>query len=393
MSFEAVKARNEANRLKGPPRTYPEHAPGAKPAPPRVALAVCDHLGGPMPGGGCGSLVRKCKLYDTTTTVFTRCDRAKLHCETCNDDTRKKQPPASANAFLAYDHTNLYPNCPGRRFNAGLVEWGEGYVFCWRDGWAGSNLWACRFDRDFKPVGGAVRIDVDHPEANYGREDPTLFVFNGRLHISFVGVVGVRGKVRRTTMLYARLSDSLRFGVEAVFAPKAPGVPVARWQKNWSFFESGGELHAVYSIAPHKVLRIDGNRAEWAAETPCPFEWKGGELRGGATPYRVGDEFYSFFHDSIRRPRAKQLYRVGLYTFDAAPPFAVRRWVPEPVLAADPATNRGPDANYADVLFPRGAVRDGADWVLSCGAHDRRTEFRRLPAAGLESRLVGVAAG
>lgn len=240
-------------------------------------------------------------------------------------------------------------------------------------------------DRRFRPVGPAVRLDLRHADANYGREDPQLFIHRGALHVAFVGVLGNRGRVTKTSVLYARLGAG--FSVEAVFAPKPPGVDRRQWQKNWQFFDHAGTLYAVYSIAPHKILRLDEDRAEWAHDTMCPFLWPGGELRGGASPVLVGDEYFSFFHDKV--PGAGKLfYRVGLYTFDAHPPFRVRRAVPHPVLAADPRTNVGPDANYCDCVFPRGAVRDGSDWVLSCGIHDRWTELHRLPHADLERRLA-----
>lgn len=313
---------------------------------------------------------------------------AVMNCEKCKREGLGYEPvpPDSKAGVLRYDEFNLFPGLKGRRFNSSIIRRGNGFVFCWRDGWAGSDLWCCRMDDEFRPVGGAVKLEMPHPEANYGREDPQLFVFKGRLHVAFVGVVGKNGNVHRTSVLYARLGEN--FAVEDAWAPKAPGVNPGRWEKNWQFFERDGTLYAVYSISPHKILRIDGTRAEWAYETPCPFTWHGGEMRGGTSPVRIGDEHYSFFHDRVRPPApSKEQYRVGLYTFDSEPPFAIRRYCPTPVLTADPRTN--PD-NYADVIFPRGAVRRADDWVLSCGAHDRRTELHKLSAAELESKLVSV---
>lgn len=298
----------------------------------------------------------------------------------------RPRPPWDGAAPLKLDSADLYPELPGHRFNPALAAWGDGYVFVWRDGWAGSDLWACRLDAGFLPVGEPQLLDLAHWAAGYGREDPQLFVYGGALHVTFVGVQGAGGRVLRTNVLFARLDADLRAG--PVYAPRAPDVSPSRWQKNWGFFEHDGGLYAVYSIDPHRVLRIRGNSAEWLSdELPNPLPWTGGERRGGAPPQLVGDELWTFFHDRVDRAGSRPLYRLGLITNDARPPFAPRRHVPVPLAVADPATNPG---NYCDCLFPRGAIQVGPNWVLSLGVHDRWSELRAFDHADLERRLVGL---
>lgn len=307
-------------------------------------------------------------------------------CDGCLD--RVLPPPSWHQGVLTYDHTTLYPGLPGKRFNPSVIAWEGGYVFCWRDGWKGSDLWACRMGKDFRPVGDAVKLDIVHPDANYGREDPQLYVHDGQLEVALVGVLGHGGRVTQTHVLYAKLNADLT--VSRVFAPKAPGVHPNQWQKNWQWFSWGGERYAVYSISPHRVLRVCGDWCGWLPDTQPPFQWPGGEMRGGASPVRVGDEYWCFFHDRVKGRAGRDQYRVGLYTFEAKPPFRVQRYIPHPILAADPLTQPAAERNYCDVLFPRGAVRDGADWVLSCGVHDRFTELHRLSAANLERQLLRI---
>jgi hypothetical protein len=107
------------------------------------------------------------------------------------------------------------------------------------------------------------------------------------VHLSFIGVVGGR-RIRHTSQLFARLSpDGMR--VEDVFHPEIPGRNL--WEKNHQYFQHGDNLYAVYSVAPHKILHVEGNRATWAYDTPTAAPWHGGEIRGGAAPVLVGDEF------------------------------------------------------------------------------------------------------
>jgi predicted GH43/DUF377 family glycosyl hydrolase len=172
-------------------------------------------------------------------------------------------------------------------------------------------------------------------------------------------------------------------GVEDVFYPRIPGRNF--WEKNHQYFQHGDRLYAVYTIAPHRILRIDGDRAEWIYETPTAVAWDGGEMRGGAAPVRVGGEYWCFFHDRIV-VRGHRIYRADLYAFDASPPFRIRRMVPEPILTADTITK--PRDQYASVVWPGGAVlRDGV-WTLACGIHDRTISFYQFGHADFENRMV-----
>lgn len=283
-----------------------------------------------------------------------------------------------------FDEANLSPGKRGKRFNPSLIEdptTPGGYLLAYRDGWAGSEIHLIRLGADFAPVGESWRLDLRHNQAAYGREDPRLFMHAGRLHIAYIGVVGQRAKIH-TNMLYARLTEDCR--VEEVFAPRLKGR--RSWEKNWSFTSHGGELFAIYTVSPHRVLRITGNAAEHAYESPCPIPWKGGEMRGGAAPVLVGNEWWHFFHDRLEN--GVRTYRTGLYTFENALPFKIRRYIPEPIMVADGTTK--PADQYAAVVFTCGAVRQGGDWILSSGIHDRYSELTRFSHAELESKLVSV---
>ncbi len=286
-----------------------------------------------------------------------------------------------------FDHATLHPGLPGKRFNGSLIAWQAGYLLAWRSGWEGSEVYLTRLDRHFDPLGQAVKLDLPHGNANFGREDPRLFLYAGKLHVGFTGVEGANGWVQRTSQLYARLDDGLR--VERVYAPHYPGR--AAWEKNWVFFEHAGDLLAVYSSAPQRILRVDGDRTELLHETATPATWRGGEIRGGAAPVRVGDEWWHFFHDSVPGHGVPRIYRAGLLAFEAAPPFAVTRMTAAPLLVSDLADQ--PADQYTPVIFPGGAVRAGAEWVLACGIHDRWLGLFRFAHHDLEARLVPLRDG
>lgn len=328
------------------------------------------------------------------------CDRghgivcACQQCKTCPDyaaETETPTPTPTEPTMSAeldeirwpvrFDESNLAPGQPGRRFNSSIIDWKGEFLLAYRDGWAGSEIHLIRLDRSFRPKGASVKLDLMHwRDANYGREDPRLFTFRGKLHVAYIGVVG-GDQIHHTNVLYARISDGL--AVEQVFSPQYPGRNT--WEKNWSFFEYDSTLYCSYTIAPHRVLRIDGDRATLVYTTQTASRWSGGEPRGGASPVRIGDVFYEFFHASTEQ-YGHRVYQVGLLTFEAKPPFRVTSIVPDPILWAH-QESRPPD-QYASVIFPCGAVLYDGHWVVSCGIHDRWTSLEIFCKAHLDDRLV-----
>lgn len=279
-----------------------------------------------------------------------------------------------------FDEKSLAIGRKGKRFNSSILAWGDRYIMAYRDGWKGSEIGVAELSRDLVPTGRSWDLRLRHAAASYGREDPRLFVLGGRLHIMFVGVAG-RNHIVTTNVLFARLSD--QFHVEDVFHPEIPGRQA--WEKNHSYFDVDGVAHAVYMSSPrHRIIRVEGNRAVFVHDEPFSLKWRGGVVRGGAPPVRVGDEYWSWFHGRARF-RGADAYNVGVYTFSASPPYRPLRITPDPILWADHATK--PADQYVSCVFPCGAVLDGGRWLVSMGVHDRWTEIRAWDHAYVESLL------
>jgi predicted GH43/DUF377 family glycosyl hydrolase len=263
-------------------------------------------------------------------------------------------------AVLPIDARKLSRGRAGFALNAGLIRHAGRLLLAYRTDWAGAHCHVAELADDLTPVRTVGLAELRHPRADHGREDPRLFTFRGRLHVAYIGVQGApKGVV--THQMYARLTDDLR--VEEVFYPDYAFRRA--WEKNWSFFEWENELFAVYSIAPHVVLHVKGNKAYPFAETPTRFPWSGGHLRGGAPPVRVGEHYWHWFHGRLD---ANYRYNVGLCVFEARPPFNVVALSPDPLYWADGLNT---DGNYCPVVFPCGAVLEGGRWRVSCGWNDR----------------------
>ena len=349
---------------------------GPSPPPPRVSLP-CVHEGpvreycktcGPKEGRH----VRTCYHDDNPTETCTRLpvSAAVRACSTCPDYRPADPgptllPPARV---VEIGPAGLAKGRAGWAFNAGLIRFKGRLLMPYRTDWAGSRVHVAELTEDYGVI-STTQLDLPHPRATGGQEDPRLFDAGGELRLHFVGVEAVRGR-GRTSQLYARLTDDLR--VAAVHCPEPTNF--ARQEpkeKNWSPFWHDGEHLAVYETGPrHVVVRIDGDRAERVADTPVALPWSGGFLRGGAPPVRVGDRYYHWFHGRVGTDR-HPWYNVGLAVFEARPPFRVVAMSPHPMLWGDMAANLTTDRSYACTAFPCGAVIENGVWKVSMGWNDR----------------------
>jgi predicted GH43/DUF377 family glycosyl hydrolase len=295
------------------------------------------------------------------------------------DPTAK--PQLRALRTVRIDPAQLINPSEGKAFNASMIRWKGQLILVHRTGWAGSNIRLVPLNDNYEPTDNPITLNLTHPAASFGREDPRLFIHNDRLHVAFTGFTG-----GVTHVLYAVLRDD--FTTEAIHAPHYNGR--RGWEKNWSFFSEKGELYAVYSIDPHVTLKIEGNVATVHRQGPTSFPWRGGHLRGGASPVRIGNEWYHWFHGAIDLGAEwpTRQYNTGLYTFQPHS-HRVMRLAEQPVSWANMA-NR-PKDQYCSVEFIGGAIYDDARqvWVNTYGIHDRWIEIREYAHADV-AKWLGI---
>lgn len=184
--------------------------------------------------------------------------------------------------------------------------------------------------------------------------------------------------------------------------PKLISPPELVSEKNWAFFESGGEMYCTYKVFPHIVLKILGTKANVAHtidRSPSSrfAQYKGmyGEPRGGSSPIYHNGLMYHFFHSShahsMGRYGKMKRYEVSLVTFDPDPPFRLVDFTPVPLVSADD-TAMYPDDRPSQhlVKFVCGASRVNDGWWLSYGHHDYRCRMTYIPDTKIERSLKAV---
>ena len=274
-------------------------------------------------------------------------------------------------------------------FNGGMIRYKNRLLLAYRTSWADAlcHIAEIADDGNYTPTNNVTLHALrGHPKATFGREDPRLFIFRNRLHISFTSLADGGGP---THILYARLSDDLQ--VEEIFDPEFIFTNGA-WEKNWALFEWQGELMAVYKPGRdvHRVIHIRETASYPFAEVPWTLPWSGGDhMAGGAPPVLVGDKFYHWFHGRFGG-WDNGIYTQGVYTFEARPPFRPIACTPDPILQGDPAWKlphqRGTEPA---VVFPAGAFVENGRWIVSRGTQDMWVDVDEWSQAEVDAYLDG----
>jgi predicted GH43/DUF377 family glycosyl hydrolase len=165
-----------------------------------------------------------------------------------------------------------------------------------------------------------------------------------------------------------------------------------------------GPFHAVYAVHPHRLLRLsmDGEgpiacalagSTDWnVGDYPRQF----GELRGGAPPQRVGDQYYSICHSVHGTPKNYR-YVAAVYRFGASPPFAPTG-APAGILELPnpfgPArTHERLNPAVAEVVYPCGAIHREGRWFVSYGINDERCAVAVVPHPAVEAAVTSALPG
>ncbi len=160
------------------------------------------------------------------------------------------------------------------------------------------------------------------------------------------------------------------------------------YEKNWLWFLADGNLVLLYKANPW-TINIFGNRWSEKQEIKIPgVTWPYGEIRGGTTPVRVGDLYFTFHHSSLPWKGRYRRYYAGCLAFDAKPPFTPRLITNEPLLIGsqnDRWAQRKPL-----VVFPCGALYKNETWLVTLGVNDLISAWLELPHKDLVARMQPV---
>lgn len=256
-------------------------------------------------------------------------------------------------------------------------------------------IWRVRPNMTLHPTPLLPTLPMRYPNEQW--EDPRAMLGeDGQVYLSMATWTNTRNWAIRQS--FARLSPDFR-KVEPLFEAPYGGnerrpTESNRHEKNWIWFQRDGHWHCQYSINPGDVFRVDsqGNPIETWQTKEARHDWTTGlPLRGGTPPTLVNDEYIAFFHTAVPWQKPKRRYFMGAYTFDATPPFALRRITPIPLLIGSESDFRSLGGPL--VIFPGGAILSNNEWLIVFGVNDEACGWIRIPHDALESRLTPVKRG
>lgn len=254
-------------------------------------------------------------------------------------------------------------------YNASIIENGEGYSLYFRhDNDEGSLIGLAYLDRDF------YHQDPEPTWIETGSktaEDPRAFKAGGNEYIVYNDQIDVDFECRRM-----HITDE----TSIICLDEHIGLN----EKNWTPFEYEGDIHFVYSINPHKILKYADEKVEHLTSSTDPLvynlEWhkKYGEPRGGTPARLVNGEYLSFFHSMwTHKKTGIRWYAMGAYTFEASPPFRITSMSKKPIMFKEAYSTKPQNTAPKDakILYPSGFVVDGEKIHVSCGENDCATRI------------------
>lgn len=166
-----------------------------------------------------------------------------------------------------------------------------------------------------------------------------------------------------------------------------------RYEKNWLPFLHDNQLHILYKANPWKIIGYGQTWSDFHGYEGKGVTWAHGEIRGGTSPVKVGDYYFTFPHSSLMWKGRYRRYYAGAMAFDSKPPFKPRMITPEPLLMG--SQNDIWAQKKPLVIFPCGALYKNGTWLVTCGVNDMKAAWVELSHESLLKRLQpieGVAA-
>jgi predicted GH43/DUF377 family glycosyl hydrolase len=292
-----------------------------------------------------------------------------------------------------------YPVRPGTDyFNCGLVEKSDGdWLLVRRSQWQHNMAFGMNSLIAFRLMGETPTEGrpIVFPRAQKGEhfEDPRVFMHGEKMFISATNFIWSSVFPKAHQILAVADTD---WKIKSVYHPIV-GKNGYRFEansgseKNWIWFFHEDQLHLIYMLHPHCVVRFDDQwRVTQIYETECPqINWPWGGPRGGTPPILVGNEYWSFFHSSVDWcEHGSRRYHMGAYAFECNPPFRITRFVRKPLLNGsihDPWSKGKPL-----VVFPCGAIFRHGEWFVTLGVNDLVCGWIKIPHDDLVAKTIPI---
>jgi predicted GH43/DUF377 family glycosyl hydrolase len=198
-------------------------------------------------------------------------------------------------------------------------------------------------------------------------EDGRIFVHGGKLKMVYVS--SRWPAMPWSVVKVCELSKPDHWRASNFQETQPIGIEKQPIEKNFVPFVVGGKAYVIYRSSPRQIIYSLDDGQIFESE---PLRYPYGEIRGGCVIEHMG-KLFRFFHSSMRNemPAIVWRYYSSCLVMDSKPPFKMLFVMQKPLLYG---SELGGDESLRhfkkNIVFPCGVIRQGAEFVLSCGVND-----------------------
>jgi len=252
-------------------------------------------------------------------------------------------------------------------YNPSYIEHGGKKILVYRH--HATNSWHTKLSLEEDGVLSAIHFHEFFEDSSI--EDPKLFVFGGKLHISFIVARAEHGQWFCWVAYGELFKVGDRWEVDNINKVNFGDNSGAGMEKNWVFFENNGKLMALYGEKELQVVVEVNGELVVAVHKSSPVPWDYGEKRGGCI-VPLGDNFLRIFHSHRSESGQSRdwIYYMGAVLMESKPPFAQLQVRQMPLVSGDEKWLPDCKRWKPSVVFPGAIIRNGSGWDIYFGSND-----------------------
>ena len=211
-----------------------------------------------------------------------------------------------------------------------------------------------------------------------GYEDPRTIVLKNHLYIFTAALTNsCKFEMQLMTIDIDRLLDTFKQKQHSLSINDIKILKIDfdldKIQKNWMPFIYNDSLYCVYSVSPHKILKVnvDSGMCELVHTTYYDIT---GDYRGGSNIITYKDQYLGVIH--IRKSLTE--YLTYFYTFKTQPPFQVT-YISKPFLF---------NSDNPVIEFASGLQQNGDQFFLSYGLWDCEAKVAVISSHEMNNMLT-----
>ena len=272
-------------------------------------------------------------------------------------------------------------------YNCSICKAGEKIYLAYRyhqDNSHRTRLAMAELDKNFIVLG-----NKEIALTGFSTEDPRLFLFNGKLHLSWVDS-SWNEKKAISIVKYGEMKDGVNWTVPKPLQPKYGQNDGTAQEKNWPFFQFGKDVGFIYRNDPLQIVSLSGEGSKGHISSNSAT-WHWGEIKGGTAPISYKGKWLRFFHSTLDNEpfQHSRRYYLGSYLMEPNGQFKITSISKKPIVYGSSLDDMTQTEKLncfhrkPKVVFPCGAMAGNGVIHVSVGINDCQCAILNLKESDL----------